>query len=154
MRRLVKYFCISGEEDSIFPLSKPHAAIYEASLGQYRALFPHHEQQSHFWCHIGDCLGNDVGASAAVGASAIWYSPDDEDEASAASQLSSISNGNKKQPSWSTATQSDLKRRTELANAAKDKVAVKISCLSQLPRAIADLSSSACASSAKSLDTA
>lgn len=62
--------------------------MHNQHCSHYRELYPdHHEQHKEehsattstpqrIWCHISDCLANDVGASADCGAFAIWYSPD------------------------------------------------------------------------------
>jgi FMN phosphatase YigB (HAD superfamily) len=69
-------FCISGEDDNVFPERKPSPKIFELAIQRYQQLYPHHNSLSgRIWCHVGDCLVNDVGASAACGAFAIWYSP-------------------------------------------------------------------------------
>ena len=75
-------FCVSGEDDDVFPNRKPHAGIYERALKRYESLYPHHFQEAQdstssssidrIWCHVGDCLANDVGASASCGAYAVW----------------------------------------------------------------------------------
>jgi FMN phosphatase YigB (HAD superfamily) len=88
-------FCVSGEDANVFPNHKPHSGIYEIALSEYQQRYPLHsllkrhdaqqpdmstptpaaqqdQQQQHIWCHVGDCLGNDVGASASCGAYAVW----------------------------------------------------------------------------------
>lgn len=127
-------FCVSGEDDEVFPHRKPHAGIYNVSSDRYRQLYPHHGED-HVWCHVGDCLANDVGASAACGALAVWLAPDESSVESAAARLGPTM----RQPSWSTASEDDLSRRAELANQAKERVATRISRLSELSAAVAQL---------------
>ena len=122
-------FCVSGEDEEVFPNRKPHSGIYETALARYREHKPHHDEE-YLWCHVGDCLANDVGASAACGASAIWMCPDDEAVDAAISRLT----GN--QPSWSTASSADIQQRASLAQAAKSKIATRIRSLSELTTAV------------------
>ena len=114
---------VSGEDDDVFPHRKPHSYIYEHTL-----------QKADFqgvWCHVGDCLANDVGASAAVGAHAIWLCTDDDEE-SAARRLIDTS----KVPEWSTASTAELEKRALQVEQGKAVVAAKINSLSELPDAI------------------
>ena len=139
-------FCVSGEDDNVFPERKPFSGIYEESLRQYKELYPHHnnhddnsgERSQHIWCHVGDCLANDVGASASVGAKAVWFCEDPQDDMdSVASRISSASNHST--PKWSTASSADRDARARLSQKAKEKIAVRISCLSELPDALSEL---------------
>jgi FMN phosphatase YigB (HAD superfamily) len=135
-------FCVSGEDDDVHPNRKPHPEIYEIALQRYESLYPHHFQEAQdgtftanrIWCHVGDCLANDVGASAACGAYAVWMYTELEEE-TAAGRLAAGS----KKPLWSTASASDMQQRAELANRGKEKVAVRISSLSELVGAIDEL---------------
>jgi FMN phosphatase YigB (HAD superfamily) len=131
-------FCVSGEDDDVFPNRKPHAGIYERALERYEILYPHHFEETQvgnspvtdrIWCHVGDCLANDVGASASCGAYAVWMYTE-------ASLL--LATGSKV-PLWSTASDSDIEKRAELSNQGKEKVAVRISSLSELVSAIDEL---------------
>ena len=122
-------FCVSGEDDGVFPARKPHKGIYEHALNVYRQTCSDHDlESSHVWIHGGDCLGNDVGASAACGAKAVWFAPEqqqppkDQDE--------------QRQPSWSTASAQDLQERSQRAKEAQKHVAVRIASLAELPAAI------------------
>ena len=128
-------FCVSGEDDHVFPNRKPAAGIYHVALEQYRQHAPHHDQDQHLWCHVGDCLANDVGASADCGAMAIWYNPKEEEE----EEERSSSRLEGKNPSWSTASADDIQKRQQLADAAKDKAAVTVQSLSELVYAIDQL---------------
>ena len=69
------------------------------------------------WIHVGDCLANDVGASHDVGAKPVWVAQEEETD---------------EQPSWSTATEKDLKERAILMEAARAKMSGQITSLSQL----------------------
>jgi len=143
-------FCVSGEDDGVFPNRKPHAGIYDVALQRYRELYPHHNhqqqqqddcsssQQQRIWVHVGDCLANDVGASAECGAFAVWYYPDGgAEETSLATAASRFQSGN--EPSYSTASKADIAKRQQLADQAEEKVAIRISSLSELEFAIEEL---------------
>lgn len=153
-------FCVSGEDDAVFPHRKPAPLIYHVALERYRTLYPHHRHphdpslqgsnnnsegsatagnttsisSSFIWCHVGDCLANDVGGSAACGAYAVWYNPDspksDGDDDAVPIQ----------EPSWSTATRTEVDQRQQLARQAKENsmIATRISSLSQLEQALED----------------
>jgi putative hydrolase of the HAD superfamily len=130
-------FRVSGEDEEVFPHRKPHPFIYEYSLKRY-------QQQQHtsnggdggdvVWCHVGDCLANDVGASAACGAQAIWMCLED-DEDSAISRLTDTT----KHPEWSTASREEMEQRVQQVQEGKKSVAAKIDSLSELPDAIASI---------------
>lgn len=121
-------FCVSGEDDNVFPHRKPHVGIYEEALKQYRQLYPHHQNaarhRDYVWCHVGDCLANDVGASSAAGARAIWFNPHStkQYDGSASSPVA-MSQGSR----WSTATLEETVNRDELSRRAQDDVAIQIS---------------------------
>jgi FMN phosphatase YigB (HAD superfamily) len=129
-------FCVSGEDDNVFPNRKPHAGIYQVSSELYRARYEHHssgEDERYIWCHVGDCLANDVGASAARGAFAVWYAPDNVvDDSVAVDAVSDL-------PSYSTASQEDVAKRLKQSEAARERVAVRIRSLSELTAVIAEL---------------
>lgn len=116
---LAPYFayCVSGEDDDVFPHRKPAPQIYEAALDRWRSL---HDGGDHpdLWIHVGDCLANDVGASYDVGAEPVWVAP--------------VEAESEEQPSWSTATEKDLKERAILMEAARSKMSGQITSLSQL----------------------
>jgi putative hydrolase of the HAD superfamily len=120
-------FCVSGEDDGVFPQRKPQRGIYEASLARYKESYPHSIGDSRIWCHVGDCLANDVGASVDCGAHGVWMEADHEDVVCASSD---------KPPVWSTASKRTMENRERLKRAAKNKVSAKITRLSQLPNAI------------------
>ena len=131
MPSLVSYFdfCVSGEDDDVFPKRKPDKGIYEAALRRFFDLkeepMPVDVTSSFNWIHVGDDLANDVGASASCGAKAIWFTADSEES----SEL----------PSWSTATAQEMKKRAKLDEKARGFVSAKISALDELPRAISTI---------------
>ncbi|GKY96393.1 hypothetical protein MPSEU_000598900 [Mayamaea pseudoterrestris] len=133
MHALAKFFefCVSGEDESVFPNRKPHAGIYEATLTKYRALYADHAVESHIWCHVGDCLANDVGGSAACGAYSVWYAPEAADKSSRVP----VSIGSSYR--YSTASRQDVEERKKLALAAEELVATRIHSLADLSAAIA-----------------
>lgn len=120
-------FCVSGEDANVFPERKPQRGIYEASLACYQETYPHVIDDSRIWCHVGDCLANDVGASADCGAYGVWMESDHEDVSAA---------GDAKQPVWSTASKRTMRNRERLKRSAKNKVSAKITNLAELPSAI------------------
>ena len=82
-------FCVSGEDDDVFPNRKPNEGIYLKSLERFYDLIKNDDDdendddnkqtndrsknvKSINWFHIGDDLANDVGASSKCGALAIW----------------------------------------------------------------------------------
>ena len=109
-------FCVSGEDDGVFPARKPAPGIYSTSLNKYKELYPHHDHNSRIWVHVGDCLVNDVGASAYVGAYAVWFSSQPSDEEVEAAK-----------PKWSTATSSEQNARKLQEADGREKIAVRIS---------------------------
>lgn len=118
---------VSGEDDGVFPHRKPHPFIYQYTLQQYGKS----NHNDHVWCHVGDCLANDVGASAACGAQAIWMCTG-EDEDMAASRLVDT----KRVPEWSTASTSELERRAQQVSEGENSMSAKIGRLAELPAAI------------------
>ena len=117
-------FTVSGEDDDVFPQRKPHKGIYEKTLRLYRDNYPNHGDE-HAWVHVGDCLANDVGASAACGALAVWAAPPRSTEKDGGEELA-----------WSTATASEVAKRKALAVSAASNVAARISSLEELPGVI------------------
>lgn len=125
-------FRVSGEDYDIFPNRKPHAYIYEYSLEKYQQLSGSNSKGT--WCHVGDCLANDVGASAACGAKAIWMCLGDDEDAAASRLLDP-----KKFPEWSTAPKEEIEKRAKEVEAGMTKVTAKIGTLSELPDAVAGI---------------
>ena len=116
-------FCTSGEDDGVFPQRKPDKGIYEAALRTYNNLQQMQEDSSTTfnWIHVGDDLANDVGASAACGAKAVWFKMEEEDG---------------EVPIWSTATKEEQEKRKALDQMAKKYVSASICSLKELPEAI------------------
>lgn len=114
-------FCVSGEEQDIFPHRKPHSRIYQVALQRYRDMYPHHHHHHHHplssdsnsyryvWCHVGDCLANDVGASGDCGAWAVWYAPDNGD-----ADREGLGDAAAGDPPWLTASKKRKNRATEI----------------------------------------
>lgn len=119
-------FCVSGEDDGVFPERKPQRGIYKASLARYEERYPDSIGDGRIWCHVGDCLANDVGASVDCGARGVWMEANHEDATA----------NSDKQPVWSTASKRTMRNRERLKRAAKKKVSAKITHLSELPNVI------------------
>jgi len=123
-------FTISGEDDGVFPNRKPHPGIFEATLRRFQSIagydVRHTKEKS--WVHVGDDLANDVGASAACGAKAVWYKMEEDDDG-----------GDGATPFYSTASSEEIERRKRMAKEAEEKVTERISTLAQLPRAIENI---------------
>lgn len=121
-------FCVSGEDDGVFPERKPNRGIYTASLSAYydQSENDNNKIDSHenIWCHVGDCLGNDVGASAKCGAYAVW------------AELDELKKSENQQPLYSTASPSQIKSRKKLADASRKHVSERITSLQELPDAV------------------
>lgn len=58
------HFCVSAEEESIFPHRKPSPVIFEEALARARNLGWNERAQ---WWHVGDDLATDVAAAARLG---------------------------------------------------------------------------------------
>jgi hypothetical protein len=164
-------FCVSGEDPEVFPHRKPHPGIFRHALHRYRTehYAPSQEaardddnddecgEDDFLWCHVGDCLANDVGASADCGAFAVWCAPDpqaaaasvllglaaeqecDGGEPSPAPSLLPAEGGRgpggkdpRQRPGGSAAAQDELERRSELAHRAQDKISAHIYGIPQL----------------------
>ena len=118
-------FCISGEDEGVFPRRKPDKGIYEAAMQKYKDMQGLSSFTDINWMHVGDDLANDVGASAACGAKAVWFTMETEEENDI--------------PVWSTATQEELQKRAALDEVAKEHVSVQISSMKQLPDAVVEV---------------
>lgn len=86
------------------------------------------------WIHVGDDLAFDVGGSAACGAKTIHTELADTYGQTARHRF----NG-EPQPSWSATPRTELDKRFQMSEAAKDKVDVKLRFLTRLPEAINDM---------------
>lgn len=142
MKSISKFFnfCISGEDENVFPFRKPHEGIYKVALGRFGELYKRKGQsvESNIcWVHIGDDLANDIGASAKCGARAIWVDLD-ESYGQTASKRTTAS----VQPTWSTTSEHELERRQAMDQAAKLLMSTRVTNLSMLPSAITEISKS------------
>jgi FMN phosphatase YigB (HAD superfamily) len=117
-------FRISGEDEGVFPHRKPAFQIYETALRKNQVL---NGNVDGIWCHVGDCLANDVGASADYGAKAIWMCLEDDPDSAAVP------------PYYSTATAAEMENSACQVAEGQAKVAASITKLSQLPDAIATI---------------
>ena len=120
-------FCISGEDEGVFPRRKPDKGIYEAALSKYNemqrdTITTQNDSLGLRWIHVGDDLANDVGASAECGAKSIWFTAEEDNES--------------EPPIWSTATEEELQRRAAMGEMARGHVSAKICSLDELPGAI------------------
>mmetsp|Transcript_8022 Transcript_8022/g.16267 ORF Transcript_8022/g.16267 Transcript_8022/m.16267 type:complete len:300 (-) Transcript_8022:90-989(-) len=120
-------FTISGEDEDVFPHRKPAAGIYQATLAKHNSLAGYDiiAEENKCWIHVGDDLANDVGASAACGALAIWYNAEVEGGTRDGST-----------PFYSTASAEEIERRKKMAHEAEKLVSRQISSLEELPGAI------------------
>lgn len=141
-------FCVSGEDEDVFPHRKPSKGIYEAALNKYRDLISKGPQQMTeeqgdsnsngiCWIHVGDDLANDVGGSHKCGAMAIWADLKEDEYLQTASERTSGSS--KQQPSWSTLSLAELKKREKLNEKAKSCISAKVLSLKELPATIVNL---------------
>jgi FMN phosphatase YigB (HAD superfamily) len=128
-------FCVSGEDADVFPHRKPSPVIYEMAWRRYQVHYPNHGTDR-VWCHVGDCLANDVGASAACGALAVWLNSDASAYKYTESALAVLTNG---EPSWSTATATEVEQRQRLSRDAESRIATRITKLSELVDALDEL---------------
>lgn len=140
-----KYFdyCISGEDDNVFPYRKPDAGIYKVAIEKYQELNSIKDGEDFCWIHVGDDLANDVGASAQCGAKSIWVDLDEEQYNQTASSKTSKTGSSKKeeQPVWSTATKEEQEMRRILNEKAQRYVAARVQTLAELPEVVRNISS-------------
>ncbi|KAL7473167.1 hypothetical protein ACHAXS_013565 [Conticribra weissflogii] len=116
-------FCISGEDEGVFPRRKPDRGIYEAALRRYRELVM-----------VGTKNGG-VGGSART---------QDEDDDIVLNWIhfswlieeSLQDDGGDVVPSWSTATNEELEKRAKMDEMARQHVSAKIGKLDELPDVI------------------
>lgn len=126
-------FCVSGEDDDVFPLRKPNEGIYKVALERFQTLSEKRkgepiEMNEQHWIHVGDDLANDVGASAKCGAKAIWVDLGDEYH-----QTASKRDPSQPQPAWSTATKAELEKRMLMNEQAQQYVSKRVTTLEMLP---------------------
>ena len=139
MTKIRKYFdyCVSGEDNDVFPLRKPHHGIYNVAMERYKELCKTRgtivtDMDEICWIHVGDDLANDVGASAECGAYAVWADLVGEEY----NQTASRRDVNTVQPIWSTATKVEIEKRTLLNREAKKYISERITTLRALPKAV------------------
>jgi hypothetical protein len=77
-----------------------------------------------------------VGASAACGALAVWYNTDASVHKFTESALAVLT---KSEPSWSTATATEVEQRQRLSRDAESRIATRITKLSELEDALDEL---------------
>lgn len=137
MDSIKEYFdyCVSGEDDDVFPLRKPNEGIYNVALQRFQGLCKENGNEiaidNQCWIHVGDDLANDIGASAQCGAKTIWVDLEDE-----YNQTASKRDTSSPQPAWSTATKEELEKR-KLMNAKAEKfISERVTTLQQLPIAV------------------
>lgn len=111
-------FCVSWEDEDVFPARKPNPKIFDAALSRYKSLTSSDSigDTKSLWVHVGDDLAYDVGGSAACGAKTIWADLIADYGQTAKLRLEG------KVPSWSTALPIELKKRNEMANEARNCV--------------------------------
>lgn len=135
-------FCVSGEDDDVFPERKPHAGIYRATLEKAKRVRREDEGGDfHCWMHVGDDLANDVGASSDCGARAVWFDVDayvrNKDDGEVGDKSSFVT----------TASSEEKEKRRILRERAVTKVTAKIESMAELPSVmesiLLELSSSA-----------
>ena len=119
-------FCVSGEDDDVFPLRKPHEGIYTVALERFKELCEKRGKSiaidEQCWIHVGDDLANDVGGSAKCGAYAVWVDLEDD-----YNQTASKRDANAKQPAWSTATKEELEKRKLMNEQAQKYISATVS---------------------------
>lgn len=139
-------FCVSGEDDDVFPLRKPSEGIYQVALKRFESLIQErgneNDQENTCWIHVGDDLANDVGASAKCGAKAVWVDLLGEEY----SQTASKRDPSKPQPSWSTATKEELEKRKKMDQEAQKYVSQRVTTLGMLPKSIEEITQEASSS--------
>lgn len=87
------------------------------------------------WIHVGDDLAYDVGGSASCGAKTILLDLDEEYQQTAKLRFPPYNNI----PAWNTAPNEEIAHRTAMNNEAESMVDKRISRLSLLPDAIAEI---------------
>lgn len=127
-------FCVSGEDEDVFPLRKPNEGIYKVALERYKGLSSKSTTEC-CWVHVGDDLANDVGASALCGAKAVWVDLDEDEY----DQSASSRDPNKPQPAWSTATKEELEKRKKMDQEAQQYVSKRVTTLQMLPASIEEI---------------
>lgn len=129
-------FTVSGEEANVFPHRKPSTVIFDVAVQRAAAIssstaasFTGDDADgSPVWVHVGDDLPNDVGASAAAGATAVWVASESvEDAARAAGSQAEAP------PSYSTMTSAEAQERALKRAQALCRVSARICGVQELP---------------------
>jgi len=129
-------FCVSWEDEDVFPSRKPDPKIFAAALSRHKSLVPAGDDEigeNSIWIHVGDDLAYDIGGSAACGAKTIWA--DLIDDYGQTAKLRE----NGEVPAWSTALPTELKKRNALAKEARDCVDSRVQGLHDIPEAIMNI---------------
>jgi putative hydrolase of the HAD superfamily len=145
-RTLAPYFdfCVSGEDETVFPHRKPHATIFQVALDRAHEILlsqqtdrtekVEEESLASCWIHVGDDLCNDVAASAACGAKALWVDLKPEYGQTSSKRLQGLN------PSWSTASSAEIdQRRIASQEAQRSSVTARVERLSDLPGVLSKL---------------
>ncbi len=151
MNSIKDYFdyCISGEDDGVFPNRKPSAGIYQVALERFKEVSGRataDNEDEFCWVHVGDDLANDVGASAQCGAKSVWVDLGEEYNQTASKRSKSGSSEKEQQPAWSTATKEELEKRRKMNEEAQQYVAARITTLDELPGVVKEITMSNSAS--------
>jgi putative hydrolase of the HAD superfamily len=156
---LAKYFdfCVSWEDDQgarrkffrELATTETNAEltwIYDAAYDRYKKLAsaaaeidaargkPTTNPEDCVWIHVGDDLGYDIGGSSACGAKTIYLELDKKYGQTARNRFDGGP-----QPSWSTSSEEELKKRRLMNEAAIEHIDAKIAFLTRLPEAIEDI---------------
>lgn len=122
--------------------------IYEAALEKYRKLASaaadidaaassdksRVRPEDAVWIHVGDDLAYDVGGSASCGAKTIYLELDEKYGQTARTRFDG-----REQPSWSTSSEEEIKKRRVMNELALEHIDAKIAFLTRLPEAINDI---------------
>ena len=136
-------FCVSGEDDGVFPSRKPHSGIYEAALNKYWNLQKCDavDAEKLIWIHVGDDLANDVGGSQKVGAKSIFVDLNESYGQAAGKRFTSSSLGKDELhvPAWSTISKEEAEKREVLNREALTLASGTVRTLKSLPLIVADI---------------
>lgn len=108
-------------------------ALAAAEIDAARGKTPSNPQDA-VWIHVGDDLAYDVGGSSACGAKTIYLELDKKYGQTARTRFDGGP-----QPSWSTSSAEELKKRRLMNEAAIEHIDAKIAFLTRLPEAINDI---------------
>jgi FMN phosphatase YigB (HAD superfamily) len=117
-------FCVSGEDANVHPQRKPHRGIFKVALSEYDMRYPYPISDKEIWVHVGDCVANDVGGSAKMGAYTVLV------------QIDTLKSEVTTNLPFSTASLQESNNRKKLAKKSISMIDEKITDLSQLPHAL------------------